>query len=117
MARFAYQPTTPMGLARAGRLTQSEINPGAVGHAYIVDGLTEESARSAGRLAMIADGMAPGTILHLDIDESGTGRWEVVMTHRALKAGETFRTDGTRISTGGTHADRYVARDEWSYGR
>lgn len=116
MGRFVYQPKTQIGLARAGRLTQSEINPGAVGHTYLVAALDEASARTAGRLAMIADGKAPGTILYVAIDESGTDRWEVVMTDRPLRTGEGFAADGTRFGTSGSKAAPWQ-RDEWSYGR
>jgi hypothetical protein len=116
MGRFAYQPRTTLGLARAGRLTQSDINAGATGHSYFVDAADEQAAKVAGRLAMIADGKAPGTILHVDLDPDGSDRWEVVMTHRPLRTGEGWQIDGTRFGTSGSKATGFD-RDEWSYGR
>lgn len=101
-----------------GPLTQSVINPGATGYSYTVEASGEAEARNAGRLAMIADGKAPGTILYIDLDCDGTGLWEVVMTNRPLGPGQSFDPNtGTRNGMTGHKTEAYRATDEWSFGR
>jgi hypothetical protein len=86
--------------------SRSERQP-ATCYSYLVDGtlVAPFAIETAGRLAMIADGRAPGTVVNVDRDPCGSGQWEVVISHRPLRTGESFNHTGRRISVGGTKAD------------
>jgi hypothetical protein len=72
-------------------------------YTYIVRETDEQRAKNAGRLAMIADGKAPGTIIHMERVGDST---EVVMTHRPLRADQGWMADGRRYGNAGSKADR-----------
>lgn len=75
-------------------------------YSYLVDGSLRGAAiETAGRQAMIADNRAPGTVVHVDRDPQGSGKWEVVISHRPLRVGERFFEDGRRFGTSGSKAD------------
>lgn len=89
------------------RLAVSTERPRATCYSYLVAPGDQYTVETRGRLAMIADGRAPGTVVHTDADPDGSGLTEVVISHRPLRAGETFNHTGRRVGTGGTRSTGY----------
>lgn len=75
---------------------------------YTVRETDEQRAKNAARLAMIADGKAPGTIIYMERNGDET---EVAMTHRPLRADQTWMADGRRCGNAGSKAD--PSPSEW----
>lgn len=95
--------TAASALVRNGRLaTGPTQRPRPTCYSYLV--AATAYAESDARLAMIADGRAPGTTVYTGPDPDGSGLTEVVLTHRPLTRGQSFGASGRRVGTGGTSA-------------
>lgn len=72
------------------------------GYSYLVPAGTMAEVQQRARLAMIADGRAPGTTLYVGEDPSGPDLIEVVLTDEPLESHQSFLANGQRAGmTGG----------------